>query len=185
MFRLACAFAVAAAAAACSSSDFQVTPPEDARVTLDLAVPSFPPDDMTCFNTECGGCSKWAKWDGTPAHVGDPCLWNGVLQCTGMALTCTSTACLPCSPGGTPTPVSGSVCGADGHTIVELLTQNGTCSAYDFNSAINVCNHSSVDKCEQRCTNNGSSYSCAAYCLSDDGGVAHEYSASATCVTLQ
>ena len=124
-------------------SDFEVPAPPDARIDLDLAVSPFPPapPDLNCFNTACGGCSAWANFDGTPAKVGDPCLYKGVYQCTGTSLVCSSTACLTCQSGG-KTPV-GSVCGADGHTIVELQYTGTTCAAYDFGSSINVCNHGS------------------------------------------
>jgi hypothetical protein len=179
---LACvALAAAAAAVVGCGSDFQVPPLPDAHFNLDLAV-SFDgkQPDLTCFNTACGGCSSWAKWDGTPVAAGDPCLVSGMWQCTGTELTCSSTACLSC-----PSPVTGTVCGADGHSIIELVIASGACTAYDFGSAISTCNRKPGDQCQQHCTNAGGRYDCAAHCLSDDGGgTGFGYSASETCVTL-
>jgi hypothetical protein len=166
-------------------SDFEVPAPPDARTELDLAVsPIVTPPDLSCFNTACGGCSAWANFDGTPSKVGDPCLYKGVFACNGTSLTCSSTACLTCSTGGRT--AAGTVCGADGHSIMELLYTGTTCSAYDFSSSIGVCNHGSGDKCLQHCTFDGNSvYHCAAVCASDDGGgTGCAHSAAETCETL-
>jgi len=152
-------------------SDFEVPAPPDSRIELDLAVSMITtPPDMSCFNTACGGCSQWAKYDGTPAKVGDPCLYKGVYQCMGTSLVCSSTACLTCSTGGRT--AQGTVCGADGHSIMELQYTGATCAAYDLGSAIGVCNHGSGDMCQQRCTgpDGNNVYHCVAHCLSDDGG---------------
>jgi hypothetical protein len=152
-------------------SDFEVPAPPDSRIELDLAVaPIVVPPDLACFNTACGGCSTWANFDGTPSKVGDPCLYNGVYKCNGTSLACSSTGCLTCQSSG-KTPV-GTVCGADGHTIIELQYTGTTCTAYDFGSSINMCNHGSGDKCLQSCTGPDSNnvYHCAAHCESDDGG---------------
>ena len=149
--------------------NFVVPPQPDARVNLDLSQSvsqSMP--DMTCFNSVCGACSQWANYDGKPSKEGDPCLWNGVYKCTGTQLECTSNTCLGCSNGSNH-PV-GTVCGADGHTIIELHYTGTACVAYDFGSAIDVCNHSATDVCQQKCTANGTTYDCAAHCASDDGG---------------
>jgi hypothetical protein len=173
------------AVAGCGS-DFSVPALPDSRMELDLAVsPIVGSADMSCFNTACGGCSTWANFDGTPAKVGDPCLYKGVYACNDTALVCSSTACLTCSTAG-KTP-AGSVCGADGHTIIELLYTGATCAAYDFGSSINICNHDSGDKCLQRCTgpDAGNVYHCAAHCASDDGGgTGCEHSATETCESL-
>jgi len=152
-------------------SDFEVPAPPDSRIELDLAVsPITTPPDMACFNTACGGCSKWANFDGTPAKVGDPCLYKGTYQCNGMSLVCSSTGCLTCQSGGKT--AQGTVCGADGHSIIELQYTGATCAAYDFGSAIGVCNHGSSDKCQQSCTgpDGNNVYHCVAHCVSDDGG---------------
>lgn len=147
-------------------SDFQVPALPDARISLDLAVSMAPPPpDLACFNRACGGCSHIARWDGTPAQEGDPCLWKGKLTCMGMNLVCSDTSCLTC--GGTAT---GTVCGADGHTIIELVHSGNSCTAYDLGSSIGVCNSGPNDGCLDRCTKNGNSYSCAAGCIADDGG---------------
>ena len=151
-------------------SDFEVPAPPDSRVELDLAVsPITVPPDMACFNTACGGCSTWANFDGTPSKVGDPCLYKGVYACNGTSLVCSSTACLTCQAGGKT--AAGTVCGADGHTIIELQYTGTTCAAYDFGSSINVCNHGSGDKCLQSCAPDVNNvFHCAAHCASDDGG---------------
>jgi hypothetical protein len=156
-------------AAACGSS-YSVSPPPDMRISLDLAVsPPVTSTDMSCLNTACGGCSSWLNWDGTPSKEGDPCLWKGVYQCNGTALVCSDTGCLACTDT-TKQPV-GTVCGADGHTIVELTYAGNACSAYDFGSAIGLCNRAPGDHCVQRCTGpNGNVYDCVAHCTSDDGG---------------
>ncbi len=170
--------------AACGGGDFQVPPQPDARVSLDLSSNmNFPPADMTCFNTACGGCSALMNWDGTPTKVGDPCLWNGTYQCSGSTLTCSSNACPMCS-----TKQTGSICGADGHTIIELVNSTGSCVAYDLGSAIDRCNHGPSDKCQARCTANASAgtVDCAAHCLSDDGGgTGCDHTATETCNTLE
>ncbi len=174
--------ALCVACAGCGSDDFQSPAPPDARITIDLAVSQdHPPADLTCFNSACGGCSAWARFDGTPAAVGDPCLWKGTWQCMGTELTCMGAACPTC-----PGEMLGSVCGADGHTIIELSHSTATCVAYDFGSSISTCNHQPGDKCVGRCTKNaGGTYSCAAHCLSDDGGGAGcEHQATDTCDTL-
>jgi hypothetical protein len=165
-------------------SDFEVPALPDARVQLDLAVaPPVIPPDMACFNMACGACSNWKNWDGTPSKVGDPCGYKGTYACNGMSLACNSTACPTCSTGGR-TP-AGTVCGADGHTIVELTYVGSTCSAYDLGSAIGVCNHGAADKCQHRCTLNGSVYDCVAHCASDDGGgTGCDHSATETCESL-
>jgi hypothetical protein len=173
--------------AACGGGDGAFVPPgpPDAHLTLDLAstyVP--PPPDLACFNNACGSCSSWAKWDGTPAQPGDPCSWKGTLQCNGNALVCSDTSCLSC-----PKAVSGTVCGADGHTILELLTTGSVCAAYDFGSAIAVCNRSAQDQCRGSCSVDGSgNYACAAHCTSDGNGDAGvggcPHGASDSCTSL-
>jgi hypothetical protein len=162
-------------------SDFQVPALPDARITLDLSS-SLPPAqaDMACFNRACGGCSHFARYDGSPAQEGDPCLWKGKLTCMGQSLVCSDSSCLSC--GGTAT---GTVCGADGHTIIELVRSGATCTAYDLGSTIGVCNAGPKDGCVDRCTKNGSSYACVAGCLADDGGATGcPHQASDTCDTL-
>lgn len=168
------------ATAACGS-DFQVPAPPDARITIDLSVAMpAPTADLACFNRACGGCSHTAKWDGTPAQEGDPCAWNGKLACMGTSLVCSDTSCPTCA--GTAT---GTVCGADGHTIVELVNTGASCAAYDLGSAIGICNGNAADHCVDRCTKSGSNYQCVAGCISDDGGAtgcAHQ--STDTCDTL-
>jgi hypothetical protein len=173
---------VAVAFAVACGSEFEVPPLPDARMSLDLGVSiPNPPPDLACFNRACGGCSTWARFDGTPAMVGDPCLWKGTLACMGTSLVCSDASCLPCS-GGT---ALGTVCGGDGHTIVELVYTGTTCAAYDLGSAIGVCNHGAGDACVDRCTKNGNTYNCAASCLSDDGGgTGCQHQASDTCQSL-
>jgi len=167
-------------------SDFQVPAPPDTRIELDLAVsPISSPPDMACFNRVCGGCSVWANPDGTPSKVGDPCLYKGTYQCTGMSLTCSSTACLTCTTNGAP--AVGTVCGADGHSIVELQYTGTTCSAYDLGSAIGQCNHGPGDRCLAHCTgpDGNNVFHCAAVCASDDGGgTGCPHSATDTCESL-
>lgn len=165
-------------------SDFEVPALPDARVTLDLAVaPPVMPPDMACFNMACGACSNWKNWDGTPSKVGDPCLYKGAYACNGTSLVCSSTACLACTTSGRT--ATGTVCGADGHTIVELTYAGNSCSAYDLGSAIGVCNHGAGDKCQHRCTLNGSVYDCVAHCSSDDGGgTGCDHSATESCESL-
>ena len=172
---------LAVIAAGCGS-DFRVSPPPDMRTSLDLAVNVNPaPPDMACLNTACGGCSSWTNYDGKPSMEGDPCLWKGRYQCNGTDLKCSDAACPQC-----PSTMTGTICGADGHTILELTNNGGVCQVYDFGSAIGVCNRSDSDKCVGRCTMNGDgTYSCAAHCTSDDGGgTGCEYSPTATCQTL-
>lgn len=177
--------AVGAPASGCSS-DYTVSPLPDMRISLDLAVATpTPQPDMSCFNTACGGCSSWANWDGTPSKVGDPCLWKGVYQCTGTSLKCSDSGCLACS--NTSNRAAGTVCGADGHTIVELTYTGNTCTAYDFGSAIGVCNRTPDDHCVDRCTApaSGNTYDCVAHCASDDGGgTGCTHMASDTCESL-
>jgi hypothetical protein len=172
------------AVAGCGSP-FEVPALPDSRVELDLAVniPMTPPD-MSCFNMACGGCSNWANPDGTPSKVGDPCLWKGAYACSGMALTCSDKSCLPCANAANH--ATGSVCGADGKTIIELTYVGTTCTAYDFGSAIDVCNRTPGDHCVQRCRGpNGTAYSCSANCVSDDGGAGGcTHMASDTCESL-
>lgn len=178
MYRLGCLVALLCAC----GSDYQVPAPPDARITLDLAASfDFPPRDMTCFNTACGGCSEWARPDGTPAKEGDPCLWKGTLACVGDKLTCMDTGCPSCG-----SPMTGSVCGKDGQTIISLTYEGTTCVAYSFGSAINVCNRAAGDKCLGRCVQVGGTYHCSARCASDtDGGVAGcEHQDTDTCTSL-
>jgi hypothetical protein len=161
--------------------DFQPPPRDDMRVTLDLAVgATASEDDMTCFNSACGGCSAFANWDGTPVKVGDPCLFSGTWQCDGTALECSDNGCPACG-----TAVSGSVCGADGHTILELTDPGSGCRVYDFGSAVDVCNRSPGDHCVGRCTSDASGHHCVARCTSDDGGATGcEHMISDTCESL-
>jgi hypothetical protein len=166
-------------------SDFEVPAPPDARVNLDLAVaPPVRPPDMACFNMACGACSNWASWNGTPIKAGDPCLWKGAFACNGAQLVCNNAGCLTCAD--TTKHAVGTVCGADGHTIVELTYTGTTCTAYDFGSAIGVCNRSPNDQCLQRCSGpSGSVYSCVAHCASDDGGgTGCAHGAADTCESL-
>jgi hypothetical protein len=175
---------IALAVAGCGSA-FEVQPLPDARVNLDLAVTiNTTPPDMSCFNMACGGCSSWANPDGTPSKVGDPCLWKGVFACSGTTLTCSDKSCMTC--GNAANRPTGTVCGADGHTIIELQYAGAACTAYDFGSAIDVCNRTSGDRCVQRCRGpNGNVYSCTANCASDDGGATGcAHMASDTCESL-
>jgi hypothetical protein len=170
--------------AGCGSSDYTNGPPPDARNELDLAWSiTNPAPDGGCVNTACGGCSSWLKWDGTPSKPGDPCLWQGTLQCKGTALQCSDSSCLPCTQ-----MVSGSVCGADGHTIVTLLNSGGTCSAYDEGSALAICNRGASDSCVDRCVQDGTTmnWTCEGHCLSDPdgGGAGCAHKSSDTCTTL-
>ena len=129
---------------------------------------------MSCLNLACGGCSSFANWDGTPVKVGDPCLWKGVWQCSGTQLECSDNSCPTCGVA-----MTGSVCGADGHTILDLTNPGSGCRVYDFGSAIAVCNRTTTDHCVGRCTDNGGARSCVAHCISDDGGgTGCEYQAS-------
>jgi hypothetical protein len=161
--------------------DFAPPAREDMRVTLDLAASASMPADFSCATMMCGACSSFVNFDGKPSKPGDPCGWNGSYQCMGDGLVCNVAArdCPAC--GGT---MSGSLCGADGHTIVEIVT-GSNCKTYDFGSAISVCNHGANDHCVDRCTKIGSSYACVARCLSDDGGATGcEHKATDTCDTL-
>jgi hypothetical protein len=164
---VAVAVALAVAVEGCGRDpDFQVPPRPDMRTVIDLAVSlDHPPADMTCFNTACGGCSAWARVDGKPAQPGDPCLWKGTWQCMGTTLVCSDTGCPAC--GGAMT---GSVCGADGHTVLDLTMKGGMCAAYDFGSTIALCNHDASDHCVGRCIKVGASYACTAGCTSEGGG---------------
>jgi hypothetical protein len=173
-----------AALSGCGST-YEVPPPPDARISLDLAVsPPVVLPDMACLNMACGGCSQWLSWNGMPSKVGDPCLWKGAYACTGTQLTCTSNACLACTD--TTKHAAGTVCGAAGHTIVELNYVGTTCTAYDFGSAIGVCNRTRDDHCVQRCRGpNGNTYDCVAGCTSDDGGgTGCAHGANDTCESL-
>jgi hypothetical protein len=167
-------------------SDFSVPANPDARIELDLAVTvTTAPPDMSCFNTACNGCGAWANADGTPAKVGDPCLYKGTYQCQGTSLVCMGSACLTCSTSGRT--AQGTVCGADGRSIIELTYTGTTCTAYDLGSAIGMCNHGSDDKCLAHCTgpDGNNVYHCAAVCASDDGGgTGCAHSATETCETL-
>jgi hypothetical protein len=91
--------------------------------------------------------------------------------------------------------MSGSVCGADGHTVLELVNASGACSAYDFGSLIDLCAHDASDHCVGRCVKSGTSYACTAGCTSygpmdggaGDGGVPHTgcpHAATDTCDSL-
>jgi hypothetical protein len=84
----------------------------------------------------------------------------------GTQLQCSDFSCPACAAG----TMTGSVCGADGHTILALLATANGCRVHDFGSAVNVCNRGPNDKCVGRCTKNGNLYSCVAGCTSDDGG---------------
>src|SRR5579859_4574890 len=164
------------------ASDFQPPPRDDMRHELDLASSFVPMEpDMSCLDTACGGCSSFMNWDGTPVKVGDPCLWKGVWQCNGMQLECSDNGCPTC-----PTAMTGTICGADGHTVLELTDPGSGCRAYDFGSAIDVCNRAPGDHCVGRCTVDASGgHSCVARCVSDDGGgTGCEHQSSDTCVTL-
>ena len=174
-------------ACGCGGGDFQVPPQPDARVSLDLAVnTNSPSSDAACLSMVCGACSDRANWDGKPTAEGDPCNWNGTWQCNGASLQCSSGACLPCTQGSGAQPVTGTICGADGHTILELVYAGGSCAAYDFGSSIDVCNRKPNDGCVATCSKQGSgSFACVAHCLSDDGGTGgHPYSPTDTCQSL-
>ena len=159
--------------------DFAPPAREDMRITLDLAASASMPVDLSCASMQCGACSSFVNWDRTPSKPGDPCAWKGTLACSGGGLACSDTGCPTCA--GT---LSGSVCGADGHTIVEIVP-GGACRVYDFGSAIAVCNHGATDHCVGRCSKNGSAYSCVARCVSDDGGATGcEHKATDTCDSL-
>jgi hypothetical protein len=167
-------------------SDFEVPARPDSHVDLDLAVTMTPtPPDMACFNRACGGCSQWASFDGTPSKVGDPCSWKGTYACNGTSLTCMGGGtCLTCTD--TSKHAVGTVCGADGHTIIELTYTGTTCTAYDLGSAIGVCNHGAGDHCVQRCTGpSGNVFNCVASCASTDGGgTGCMHGATDTCESL-
>jgi|GEM_PF-6255106 len=164
----------------CGGSDFAPPGPPDAQIERDLSVGTANPFDAGCFNKACGGCSTWARPDGTPAMSGDPCLWAGTLACNGTTLACSSNACPTCAGN-----ISGTVCGADGHTIVEF-TNGGTCSVFSTGSATAVCNRSVGDACAHRCTATAGGYDCTAWCKSDAdaGAVGCSHQAGATCTTL-
>lgn len=154
------------------------------KITLDLAVgtPANPAADAGCVNTACGGCSSWVNWDGTPSKPGDPCAWKGTWACNGTTLACADLTCPTC---GSMMKMTGSVCGADGHTILELTWVGSACSVYDFGSAIAVCNRNAADQCVGRCVA-GNPVACQAHCVSDDGGgtgCAHQ--ATDTCTSLE
>jgi hypothetical protein len=171
------AWVVCALVAGCGRApDFQVPPRGDLHMLVDLAVSlDHPPPEAGCFNTACGGCSSWARpayGGGAPAQPGDPCGWNGMWGCTGTTLGCSSTACPACAGG----MMTGSVCGADGHTVLELVYAGGVCGVYDFGSILDLCTHDASDRCVGRCVKSGASYACTAGCTSygpieADGGV--------------
>ena len=163
-------------------SDFQPPGPPDTRIELDLSVGGgSTPADLSCFNTACGGCSQWARFDGSPAKAGDPCGIGGMLLCAGTSLKCSSSACPSCAQ-----KMTGTVCAADGHTILELTNAGSTCSVYDFGSAIDVCNRAAGDKCVNRCVQNGADYACVAHCTADPdgGGPGCAYQANESCTSL-
>ena len=138
--------------------------------------------DLSCFNTACGGCSNWARPDGTPAQSGDPCLYGGTLACSGQTLACSSSACPSCG-----NPMRGTVCGADGQTIITLADDgSGGCIAVDTGAAIAVCNAAPGDACRNRCVATSGRYECTAWCLStpDAGTAGCGFSASANCSAL-
>ena len=152
--------------AGCGDADFVPPPRDDMKISIDLASSVLSAEaDMSCLNTACGGCSSFANRDGTPASVGDPCLWKGVWQCSGDELECSDNSCPSCG-----TAVTGTVCGADGHTILELTNLGNGCRAYDFGSAIDVCDRGAGAHCGGRCTLVGGAHQCVANCVSDDGG---------------
>jgi hypothetical protein len=161
--------------------DFEPPPRDDMRHELDLSTNFMQMDpDISCFNMACGGCSSFANWDGTPVKEGDPCLWRGIWQCSGMDLVCSDNTCPMCA-----SPITGSVCGADGHTILELTDPGSGCRAYDFGSATDVCNRAPGDHCVGRCTLDAGTYRCVARCASEDGGATGcQHQSSDTCVTL-
>jgi len=164
----------------CGGSDFAPPGPPDGKIERDLSVGVANQLDLGCFNTACGGCSAWARPDGTPAASGDPCLWAGTLACSGGNLACSANTCPTCAQ-----KMSGTVCGADGHTIVELANA-ASCTVFSTGSATAVCNRGPADACVHRCTAGGGAYACTAWCKSDadagSGGCA--YQASATCTSL-
>jgi len=159
-------------------SDFAPPAPPGDKNTLDLAVAvANPAADMSCPNVACGGCSSWTNWDGSLTKPGDPCAWKGTWACNGTKLTCADLSC-PCA-------ATGSVCGADGHTVLALTSTSGICSVYDLGSAIAVCNRSAGDHCVGRCTA-GNPVTCEAHCVSDDGGgTGCARMPSDTCTTLE
>src|SRR5688572_28260141 len=116
----------------CGDPDFEVPARTDMRTERDLSSSfvSMPPD-MSCLNMACGGCSSWLSWDGTAVEAGDPCLYRGTWMCAGTQLVCSDASCPTCAAG----TMVGSVCGADGHTILELTQSGGMCRVYDFGSA--------------------------------------------------
>jgi hypothetical protein len=181
---VSCSLTLSLTGAACGG-DYRVQPPPDMRITLDLASPPGAPDDMTCFNTACGGCSTWARPDGTPAQVGDPCGFRGMLACTGTTLGCSDLSCPTCAaPAGAK--MTGTLCAADGKTIVQLLDVNGQCRVNPTGSALAVCNRDGSDRCLHRCTLSGTLYTCTAACAStpDAGVTGCAHSPSQTCQTL-
>src|SRR5262245_59180455 len=123
--------------AACGSSDFVVPPRADMRVDRDLSSSFTPePADLACLNPACGGCSSWVGWDGQAVKPGDPCARNGAWMCMGTQLQCSDFSCPACAAS----TMTGSVCGADGHTILDLVATVNSCRVHDFGSVINVCN---------------------------------------------
>jgi hypothetical protein len=165
--------------AGCGS--FTPTAPPNDKITLDLAVAiANPAPDLACPNTACGGCSSWMNFDGTPAKAGDPCAWKGTWACNGTTLTCADLSCPTCA-----SKMTGSVCGADGHTILALTYVGTACSVYDLGTALAVCNRTPTDQCLGRCTA-GSTVTCEAHCASDDGGgTGCMHMSSDTCTSLE
>lgn len=172
--------ALAVSFVACGG-DFRVPPPSDMRISLDLASAPGTPDDMTCFNSACGGCSTWARADGTPAQVGDRCGFRGMLACTGQTLGCSDLGCPTCA-----SKMTGTICAADGRTIVQLLDLNNQCRVNVTGSALAVCNRDASDRCLHRCTLANNLYTCTAGCSStpDAGVTGCQYAPTQTCQTL-
>lgn len=172
---------LALALAACGG-DFQSPGPPDGTITRDLTAVVTNIPDLSCFNTACGGCSSWARPDGTPAQSGDACLFAGTFACSGQNLACSSSACPTCA-----STMRGTICGADGQTIITLADDgSGGCVAIDTGSAIAVCNQTAGDACRNRCTNVGGRFECTAWCTStpDAGTGGCGFSSSATCASL-
>jgi hypothetical protein len=163
-------------------SDFAPPAQPNDKLTLDLAVATANPSgDAGCLNTACGGCSSWTNWDGTLSKPGDPCAWKGTWACNGTTLACADLTCPTCAA-----KMSGSVCGADGHTVLDVTYLGATCSVYDFGTALAVCNRTDGDHCVGRCTSGTGGVACEAHCVSDDGGgTGCAHMATDTCVSLQ
>jgi hypothetical protein len=98
----------------------------------------------------------------------------------GSELKCIDDSCPTCA-----STMTGTVCGADGHSIIELVYSGGTCHAYDFGSSIGVCNHDMNDHCTGVCTQTAGGYTCTARCATDDGGgMGCQHMATDTCTSL-